>query len=1096
MSSADELRELLRSTNFRTAAGEAHTPIRNSRDSGARHRDRDRGAVGGEGNSRSSVDSSTEELAALLSTLDTTLKTPLKGANVGGGSGASRHAVTGNAAGSGLIGTTGAGARAGAGAGARAGAAGGGGRDSHHPSTYPSTSFLSGVSGVSNSNTDRLTALSAANTSASAVAAKVRANMEYSGMSMGAGGLSTDPEDTDTRIRGHSSSAGAGRGGGGGGGGGEGSWGLPPAAPASASTSAPLYEIDSYHLPGPPGPPAAVGHSRDGSHNNSNNSNNNNNNNNNNKKNNNSESGSNSNSNGLGSSAQQQAGLPADTYDATVLHYHTEVSMRTKLGKYLTALPVSAHTTAGSSSSSSSSSGTGGRYNPGGDVHRGVADGTSAGAGATFFGHLAAAAAGSAATSISGMSSEYVLGIEGQGIGDPLDCFTIIPTSSVGPSPSTNGSVNNNSSSGSRSSSGGNVASLDTSLDKLNNAGSLPLRYGMTVAIRAPSARERYLGLHKSSQKGIGFWRALVGTAEHWTLIKGRHTGHYVGAGSGGSGSGGSGGILEEAGSRGSYVRQGDSILLFAGSVNGIVNHSNLRQHLDNHLHTLPSQTITIHEGVDGCEARLVHHERHSGIGNEFFQINAFGAQPLPAWTDRPYLTQGFLLQRPAITRDTVLRVFPTANDADVASTTAGTSSAGGVASSTSVQHSSLVRELLSALAGIEGQYIHISASAATSCASNAGSNSSSAKPILKDVEFMLAASISNDHAFASQIQLLLPLCSQAVIIRDFLRLHARPSYGLVSHALASAMRVIFREYDILIAQLEYQYKTGQLSLQRLVFLIQPSVKILALFAHISARCWDKMGGSLLDELQHLLLEQGDSRNKELVLHLFQHASRPFLYMVSSWIFRGELDDPYKEFMIQEDVTVVRDSRMGLDGYSTNYWDNRLLLVHPHIPKILRTVAPRILTAGKYLNVVRGCIEKGNTGALGSNTLDPAAARAGAVSLSSHLPQIQELSLDAEGSATALITIVEQSYIYSSRSLLRLLQYGHHLTTHLHSLSRFFLLDHGDFFIQFIGTCPNPPHRVLAAVCYIDLYDNLFCFILTQLLFFFYPHTQILRKVS
>ena len=45
----------------------------------------------------------------------------------------------------------------------------------------------------------------------------------------------------------------------------------------------------------------------------------------------------------------------------------------------------------------------------------------------------------------------------------------------------------------------------------------------------------------------------------------------------------------------------------------GIVNHNNLRLHLDNHLHALPSQMVTIYEGVDGCAARLVHHERHSG---------------------------------------------------------------------------------------------------------------------------------------------------------------------------------------------------------------------------------------------------------------------------------------------------------------------------------------------------------------------------------------------------------------------------------------------------------------------------------------------------
>ena len=224
--------------------------------------------------------------------------------------------------------------------------------------------------------------------------------------------------------------------------------------------------------------------------------------------------------------------------------------MRTKLGRYLTACPVSTYATAAAGAGAAT-----------------VNMGTSAGG--SFFGHLAASGVGASvaadtgtggiggtgsASGGGGVANEYFLGIEGQGIGDTLDCFTFVPLSGA------SGAPNN----------------PNTSIDVLNNAGNLPLRYGTTVALRVPAARERYLGLHKDAQKGLGFWRALIGTAEHWTLIKGRNTGHYVGAGAGaGAGSGvgsagfGSSSALEEPGSRGQYVRQGDSILLFTGSVNG-----------------------------------------------------------------------------------------------------------------------------------------------------------------------------------------------------------------------------------------------------------------------------------------------------------------------------------------------------------------------------------------------------------------------------------------------------------------------------------------------------------------------------------------------
>jgi hypothetical protein len=45
---------------------------------------------------------------------------------------------------------------------------------------------------------------------------------------------------------------------------------------------------------------------------------------------------------------------------------------------------------------------------------------------------------------------------------------------------------------------------------------------------------------------------------------------------------------------------------------------------------------------------------------------------------------------------------------------------------------------------------------------------------------------------------------------------------------------------------------------------------------------------------------------------------------------------------------------------------------------------------------------------------------------------------------------VEQAYHYSSQQLLHLLTHSYHLQSHLQSLTRFFLLEHGDFFIQFM----------------------------------------------
>ena len=47
-----------------------------------------------------------------------------------------------------------------------------------------------------------------------------------------------------------------------------------------------------------------------------------------------------------------------------------------------------------------------------------------------------------------------------------------------------------------------------------------------------------------------------------------------------------------------------------------------------------------------------------------------------------------------------------------------------------------------------------------------------------------------------------------------------RCEYGLVSHSLAAAVKVLMREFDILVAQLEHLLSTNRLSLQKMVSII------------------------------------------------------------------------------------------------------------------------------------------------------------------------------------------------------------------------------------------------------------------------------------
>jgi gamma-tubulin complex component 2 len=121
----------------------------------------------------------------------------------------------------------------------------------------------------------------------------------------------------------------------------------------------------------------------------------------------------------------------------------------------------------------------------------------------------------------------------------------------------------------------------------------------------------------------------------------------------------------------------------------------------------------------------------------------------------------------------------------------------------------------------------------------------------------------------------------------------------------------------------------------------------------VSRRLTDKTGGRLLDDLYAAVLEQGDEHARRLHLHLLEAAATPFADMLSKWLFRGDLDDAFGEFMVMEDSNLSREALQ--DDFNAQYWEQRYTLREEHVPSIIRKHARSALTAGKYLNVVRGC---------------------------------------------------------------------------------------------------------------------------------------------
>lgn len=127
------------------------------------------------------------------------------------------------------------------------------------------------------------------------------------------------------------------------------------------------------------------------------------------------------------------------------------------------------------------------------------------------------------------------------------------------------------------------------------------------------------------------------------------------------------------------------------------------------------------------------------------------------------------------------------------------------------------------------------------------------------------------------------------------------------------------------------------------------------------------------------------------------------------------------EFMVEEHE--LKKEKIQED-YNDKYWDERYTIIQYRIPSFLQKLADKILSTGKYLNVVREC---------GRDVTCPNAKEV--------IYTLKE---------RAYVEQIEKSYNYASKVLLDFLMKEKELLARLGSIKHYFLMDRGDFFVHFM----------------------------------------------
>ncbi|KAJ0406521.1 hypothetical protein P43SY_001452 [Pythium insidiosum] len=372
-----------------------------------------------------------------------------------------------------------------------------------------------------------------------------------------------------------------------------------------------------------------------------------------------------------------------------------------------------------------------------------------------------------------------------------------------------------------------------------------------------------------------------------------------------------------------------------------------------------------------------------------------------PAWNrSRGYLTGDALVQRRRRPRD----------DADAAHVNVPPLSS----YPPSAQEALLVDDLLYSFVGIEGRYVTLEVNESTA---------PSAFSVHRSFRFTLPQS-GMDPSLSALAARCFPLGEHYLSLVLYVDEFSRYEQGQVSHAFAAALKTLLKEYTVVVAQLEHQLQAAELTLQRLWFFVQPSLRTMETLRRLTDACRHSGGGgALLSEIQRMSASlAGDSAARQLFSFLLERASQPYLAMLERWIYHGDLVDPYDEFMVRGDAT-LRHEDLTQDPYST-YWDERFTLRPAQVPLFLSRVARKVLAAGKSLNIFRACERP-----LACPFAAPIAFA------------------DREAAYNELI---DRAHAFASRALLQLIVQEHDLAGRLASLKHYFLMDQGDVFGDFL----------------------------------------------
>lgn len=200
-------------------------------------------------------------------------------------------------------------------------------------------------------------------------------------------------------------------------------------------------------------------------------------------------------------------------------------------------------------------------------------------------------------------------------------------------------------------------------------------------------------------------------------------------------------------------------------------------------------------------------------------------------------------------------------------------------------------------------------------------------------------------------------------------------------------------------------------------------------------------GGALVDKI-HSFTAHGDPYVRAFAHKLLMQITRPWYEMLKTWIYEGQLRDPFQEFFVRE--TIVPEIKSRYAGYGsytsttaskTSAWEGKYSLEESLVPGFMgEQVARKVFLIGKSLNFIRGdCGEEGYV-------VDFAKEASIEGTLLTNAKT--ELSY---GNTVALEQSIDKAYLTTTSKLVELMKSKFGFWQHLNAFKKYILLGQGDF---------------------------------------------------